>query len=72
MKAFLLLLALLAVPAHAAVNCYDDGYGNQTCYGSDGYNSQTYQDGYGNSTGRDNRGNTWNCYSDGYGNTTCY
>jgi hypothetical protein len=72
MNKFYLLLALaLAGPAQAAVNCYTDGYGNQTCTGSDGYHSNTYTDNYGNSTGRDNRGNTWNCYTDGYGNTTC-
>ena len=70
MLAALFAIALLAT-ADAALNCYNDGYGNQTCTGSDGYRSNTYSDDYGNSTGRDNQGNNWSCYTDGYGNTAC-
>ena len=73
MKTFYLLLALaLAGPAHAALNCYTDSFGNTQCFGDNGYNSQTYTDSFGNSQTYDNKGNSFNCYTDSFNNTTCY
>jgi hypothetical protein len=74
MKLYIIIFiaaALFTIQAQAALNCYTDAYGNTSCTGSDGYQSETYEDSYGNSTTRDNQGNTWNCYTDDYGNTSC-
>ena len=73
MKSLLLpILIAASFAATASVTCSSDGYGNTTCYDSDGGSSDFHDDGYGNTYGQDSDGNSVNCYSDGYGNTTCY
>ena len=49
---FILFCCIIASQAHAYVNCYEDGYGNRNCYGtnSDGdfVNIRSSTDSFGN------------------------